>query len=94
MPRAAAQDWASQRGVSGLREVWVLSLAPPDIPALVPGEVLRLNLCCSPEVSAGLPFSTELPAAFTASCLFGAWQHLLVFSAAHASGNIASAAAT
>ena len=94
VPCAIAQDWASQRGVSGLREPWVLSLAPLDIPALVPGEVLRLKLCCSPEVSMGLPFNAELAAGFTASCLFWAWQHLLPFSAAHASGNIAPAAAT
>lgn len=57
LPCTAAQDWASQPGVSGLREVFVFSLAPPDIPALVAGEVLRLKLCCSPEVSGGLSFS-------------------------------------
>lgn len=54
--RTAAQDWASQPGVSGLREGWVFSLAPLDIPALVPGEVLRVKLRCSPEVSVGLSF--------------------------------------
>lgn len=91
---AAAQDRASQCGVSGLGEVWVLALAPLDIPAPVPGVALRLEPSCSLEVSVGLPFSAELAASFTVSCLFWGWQQLLLFSAAHASGNIAPAAAT
>lgn len=93
-PHAAAQEWASQHGVSRLREVWVLFLAPLNIPALVPGEVLRLKPCCFPEVSMGLTFSAELEAGFTTCCLFQGWQHVLLFSAVHASGNIAPTAAT
>lgn len=71
----------------------MLSLALLDIPALVPDVTLRLELCCTLEVSVGLSVqSWQL--GFTASCLFWGWQHLLLLSAARVSGNIAPAAAT
>lgn len=71
---AAAQVWASEHWVRGFREAWVLSLAPLDILAMVPGEVLRLKRYCFP--------------GFSGPTFQGSWQLVLLFTAYFGVGSI------